>query len=80
MTSELLIRKYWFGTSLYLGVEVREFGSGVLGRELPVAFCAHAVSSCFPRLDLGCQSCLIRDAPGEALSAENPEFAFGILS
>ena len=56
---------------------MREFGSRVLGRELPFASCADVVSCCFPRLDLGGQSCLIRDAAGEALSAENAEFTFG---
>ena len=31
----------------------------------------------FHTLDLGCQSCRIKDAAGEALSAENAEFTFG---
>ena len=55
---------------------MREFGSGVLSRELPFASWADIVSCCFPRFDLGGQSCFIRDAPGEALSAENAEFTF----
>ena len=56
---------------------MRKFGSRVLGRELPFASCADVVSCCFPRRDLSSQSCLIRDAAGEALSAENAEFTFG---
>ena len=56
---------------------MREFGSGVLGCELPTEFHADAVSCCFPRLDLGRQSCLIGGAPSEELSGEIDEFAFG---
>ena len=55
---------------------LRQFGSGVLGRELPVASRDDVASCCFPRLDLSGQSCHIRDASGEALSV-NAEFVFG---
>ena len=77
MTSLLLIKTHQLGASFYLRIKMREFGSRVLGRELPFTSCADVVSCCFPRRDLGDQSCLIRDAAGDALSAENAEFTFG---